>query len=101
MAERTILPRTYVIICGLLVVLTVATVAISFLPLTAPWHYAIGMAIGVSKASLVVLFFMHALYSTRVTWAVILVTCFWVGVLASLTMTDYLSRGLIPFTPGH
>jgi cytochrome c oxidase subunit 4 len=101
MAERTISARTYVIVCGVLVLLTFLTVGISFLPLTAPWHYAAGLIIGACKAVLVVLFFMHVLISGRVTWSIIAVTCFWMGILVVLMMTDYLARGLVPFTPGH
>ena len=101
MAERTIRPRTYIIVCGLLILLTVLTVSVSFAELPGVWHIVIGMIIAGCKASLVVLFFMHAIVSPRLTWIVILVSCFWVGVLFVLTLCDYFSRGLIPFTPGH
>jgi len=29
------------------------------------------------------------------------VACFWLGILLVLTLTDYFTRGIIPFTPGH
>ena len=60
-----------------------------------------GMAIAVCKASLVVLFFMHVLVSPRLTWVVIAVACFWLAILFMLTMNDYFSRGMLPYTPGH
>jgi cytochrome c oxidase subunit 4 len=101
MAERTISVGTYIIICVLLVLLTVLTSAVSFMPLVPLWHLVIGLIIGGCKASLVVLFFMHALISSRATWLVILIACFWVGILFVLTLNDYFSRGMIPFTPGH
>jgi cytochrome c oxidase subunit 4 len=101
MAGRTISVSTYVIVCVVLVLLTVLTTAVSFAHLPPLWHLVAGMVIGACKASLVVLFFMHALISSRVTWIVILVSCLWVGVLFVLTLTDYYSRGMIPFTPGH
>jgi cytochrome c oxidase subunit 4 len=59
------------------------------------------LTIAVCKASLVVLFFMHAIISSRQTWLVIAIVVFWVGILVVLTMGDYFTRGLIPFTPGH
>ena len=101
MTLRAISPLTYLITFGLLVVLTLLTVGVSVLPLPAVWHYAIGLAIGACKAALVVLFFMQALKASRVTWAVIAVTGFWVVLLVGLTLTDYLSRGLVPHSPGH
>jgi cytochrome c oxidase subunit IV len=101
MAERTISPRTYVIVCVLLIVLTVLTVAVSFAHLPGLWHLVFGLLIAVCKASLVVLFFMHVLISPRLTWLVIVVAAFWLGILLVLTLNDYFARGMVPFTPGH
>jgi cytochrome c oxidase subunit 4 len=39
-----------------------------------------------------VLFFMHVKYSTRLTWAVVMGSVFWLGILLALTMSDYLTR---------
>jgi caa(3)-type oxidase subunit IV len=61
-----------------------------------------GQAIAVVKASLVVLFFMHAIHSPAQTRAVIAVTLFWlVAVFFILTLSDFTNRGLIPSVPGH
>jgi cytochrome c oxidase subunit 4 len=98
---REISVPTYVIVCTLLVLLTLGTVTISFAPLPGVWHIAVGLIIGSVKASLVVLFFMHALLSPRLTWLVILVSCFWMGILLVLTYSDYFTRGALPFMPGH
>jgi len=46
----------------------------------------------VFKAVLVILFFMHVKYSTRLTWAVVVGSVFWLGILLVLTMSDYLTR---------
>ena len=101
MTERVIAPRTYVIVCSLLVLLTVLTVGVSFAPLPAAWHRVIGLVIAVVKGGLVLLFFMHVLVSPRLTWIVIAVACFWLGLLFVLSLNDYRTRGLIPFMPGH
>jgi len=101
MAHRAIRARTYVVVCVLLVLLTFLTVGVSFLRLPGAWHVALGLTIAVCKAALVVLFFMHALVSGRLTWIVIAVVCFWVVILFALTLGDYFSRGLVPFMPGH
>jgi cytochrome c oxidase subunit 4 len=99
--ERTIAARTYVIVCAVLILLTVLTVAVSFLPLPGLWHVVCGLIIACCKATLVILFFMHVLISPRLTWIVVVVTVFWLLILLSLTLTDYFSREMIPFTPGH
>ena len=101
MAERAHRIGNYVAVCAALIVLTIGTVGVSFLPLAGEWHIAIGLGFAILKASLVVLIFMHALRSSRLTWVVISVAGFWLGLLFVLTLTDYLSRGLVPYMPGH
>ena len=101
MAERVLAPTTYATVLVVLLVLTCLTVGVSFLDLGAPvWHIVVGLVIAVCKASLVVLFFMHALHSSRLTWIVIVVAVFWLGFFLVLTLSDYYSRGLLPY-PGH
>ena len=45
------------------------------------------LAIAVFKATLVVLFFMHVKYSSRLTWAVVIGSVFWLGILLVLTFS--------------
>ncbi len=102
MSRPAIKPATYVIIDLVLVALTVLTVALSFLPERSTEHLAGGLVIALVKAALVVLFFMHALYSRGNTRAVIVITIFWlVVVMFCLTFSDYASRDLIPSLQGH
>ena len=81
--------------------LTIATVAVSFIPLAGGWHEAIGLSIGVVKASLVVLFFMHVLHKPHLASLIAVAALVWLTILISLTLVDYFTRGLIPFMPGH
>jgi len=46
-----------------------------------------------TKMLLVVLFFMHVRYSSRLTWAVVAAGFFWLGLLLLLTLSDYVTRG--------
>ena len=57
-----------------------------------PLNIVVALTIAVFKATLVVLFFMHVKYSTRLTWAVVLGSVFWLGILLVLTFSDYLTR---------
>ena len=83
---------TYYAIFGTLMVLTGVTVAVAFIPLGAA-NFPVAIAIAITKATLVVLFFMHVKYSSRLTKMVVGMAIFFLAILLLLTMTDYLSRG--------
>ncbi len=102
MSQRVLSPASYIIVLVVLMALTVLTVGLSFVPSSAVVRVVAGQAIAVVKASLVVLFFMHAIHSPAQTRAVIAVTLFWlVAVFFILTLSDFTTRGLIPSVPGH
>src|SRR5436190_24150432 len=101
MTEQSLTWRPYVYVCVLLIGLTMATIGLSFLPLDGKWHLGLGLSIATVKASLVVLVFMHLCFSKPLTWVVASVTVFWLLLLVVLTLTDYMSRGLVPHAPGH
>src|SRR5438034_147356 len=101
MPEHAIAARNYVLICVVLIALTFVTIGVSLLPITGQWHVILGLTIAVCKASLVGLFFMHLLISSRLTWIVVIVAVFWLVILVTLTLADYVSRGMIPYMPGH
>jgi cytochrome c oxidase subunit 4 len=93
--------RTYVAVLSALVVLTVITVGVSFLHLEMRWHVTAGLTIAAIKASLVVLFFMHATSSPRKTWCVIVIAVTWLAILFALTFVDFVTRSSVPYVPGH
>lgn len=102
MSARYYSPAIYVAVLAALLVLTCLTVGLSFLPLAGRWHLIFGLSIGLCKASLVGLFFMHLIDSRPSVWAVVFVSLFWVTmVFGALTFSDYLTRGWISFVPGH
>src|SRR5437773_11759795 len=83
--------RVYYTIYAILMVCTLLTVQIAFLDL-GRLNTVAALVIAVFKATLVVLFFMHVKYSTRLTWAVVLGSVFWLGIMFVLTLGDYLTR---------
>ncbi len=101
MAAHGLGTRTYLGIGATLIALTLVTLAVSFAELPAAGHLTAGLAIGSVKAALVALFFMHLIRGSKVTWMVIAVTVFWVGILFVLTLSDYLTRNQVPHMPGH
>jgi cytochrome c oxidase subunit 4 len=52
----------------------------------------VAMTIAVTKMMLVLLFFMHVRYSSRLIWVVVASMFFWLLILLTLTLTDYSSR---------
>ena len=91
MASHILPTRVYYTIFAILLCCTYLTVQIAFLDLGV-LNTVAALAIAVFKATLVVLFFMHVKYGTRLTWAVVLGSILWLGILLALTMTDYLTR---------
>ena len=92
MHDSTALPVTYFIVYIALVALTLLTCGISFLQEAPAWHTVVGLAIATIKSALVALFFMHLLYSGRVTWLVVLAALLWLALLLGLTLADFLTR---------
>ena len=92
MSAHVVPTRVYYAIFGILMICTALTVGIAFIDL-GPFNVVAALTIAVFKATLVVLFFMHVKYSTRLTWAVVAGSVFWLGILLALTMGDYLTRG--------
>ena len=84
--------RTYVAIFGALMVFTATTVVVAFLNLGA-LNFPVALSIAIVKATLVILFFMHVKYSSRLTKLICGGAFFFLLILFSLTMSDYLSRG--------
>jgi cytochrome c oxidase subunit 4 len=52
----------------------------------------IALVIATIKAALVILFFMHVIHSSRLTWVVVIGSFLWLAVLFVLTFADYLTR---------
>ncbi len=56
------------------------------------WNTPVALIIATIKAVLVILFFMHVIHSTRLTWVTIVGSFLWLGILFVLTFADYLTR---------
>src|SRR5258708_34087122 len=73
------------------------TVAVAFVGLGALNHVLM-LGIAMTKALLVILFFMHVRWSSRLTWVVAASGFFWLLILFGITMSDYLTRGWVEGT---
>ena len=83
---------TYYGIFAALMVLTGVTIAVAYVHL-GQLNFPVALAIAITKASLVVLFFMHVKYSSRLVKMVVGMALFFLLIMFTLTMTDFLSRG--------
>ncbi len=72
--------RKYLAIGGILYVLTVVTVVISYFDLPTIPTLILGMAVACTKASLVALFFMHLIDEKKLIYYTLLLTVFMFGV---------------------
>ena len=98
MAEHVTPKRTYFAIWAALLVLTYATVEVSRYDL-GRLNTIAALTIAVAKALLVVLFFMHIRYSTRLTKLVIVGGFMWLALMIGMTMADELTRAWISLPP--
>lgn len=98
MARDIVSRQVYYKICATLLVLTLLTVMVAFLDL-GPLNTAIALVIATVKATLVLLFFMHVRQSSHIIWVAVAAGVFWIGILLTLTFSDYLTRGWLP-VPG-
>lgn len=91
-AEHHVVPvRVYLTIFAALMLLTVVTVVVTGFDF-GPFNLIVALGVAITKASLVVLYFMHARYSPRLTGIVIAAAIAFFVILLFLTLTDYVSR---------
>ena len=92
MSEHHVVPvRTYLIIFSLLMVFTALTVTVAKYDF-GTLNILIALTIASIKATLVILFFMHVYYSSKLTKVVIGAGIFWFAILIIMTITDYRAR---------
>jgi cytochrome c oxidase subunit 4 len=98
MSVGHVAPKTlYYAVFGALLVGTFITVVVAFLDLGF-MNNVVMLTIACAKALLVILFFMHVRWSTSLTWVIAGSGFFWLLIMFTLTMSDYMSRGWVQGT---
>jgi cytochrome c oxidase subunit 4 len=98
MAHEHIVPvRVYILVFLALLVLTGVTAGVAFIDL-GPFNLIVAIAIACLKASLVVLFFMHIAYSSKLTKAIVISGVGTLLILFSFTLFDLVARGWLANT---
>ena len=91
MSEHIVSPKVYFSIFAALMIGTTITVWAAFQNF-AKFNVVIALVIATIKATLVVLYFMHARYSPKRTHLVIVCAIFWLAIMLGLTLSDYDTR---------
>lgn len=92
MTTRTPTVKLLVIVWATLLVLLFMTWGVAEIDL-GRWSIVAAMTIAVAKMLLVVLIFMHVRYSSSLTRVFAAAGLFWLFIMLSLTLGDYLTRG--------
>ena len=96
MAEHIVSRKVYFIIFGALMVGTALTIWVANFDLGGRWNAVVALTIAVIKATLVVLYFMHVRYSSKLTWVFVAAGLMWLIILFALTLSDYMTRKWVP-----
>jgi cytochrome c oxidase subunit IV len=107
MSGHVVPVRSDLRVCAALAVLTITTYYAATIDMETalhthfPLNSLVALTIAVTKAVLVILFFMHVKYSSRMTKVVVIAGFFWLGIMLTITMSDYFFRSVGSLTgPG-
>jgi cytochrome c oxidase subunit 4 len=79
-------------------VLTAATVGAAYIDL-GQFNFLVAMIIAAFKASLVIWYFMHVKYQSKLTKLTVATGLFFLAILLSMMLIDYSSKGFTPMPP--
>jgi cytochrome c oxidase subunit IV len=94
MSEHSVSLRTYLNVFVALLLLTIATYQAAYMNFGShAVNVAVALGIAITKATLVVLFFMHVKYNSRVVWVFVAAGFAWLVLMLVGILYDYASRG--------
>jgi cytochrome c oxidase subunit 4 len=99
MSEHVVEKKIYYTVFGSLMVLLGGTIVIAYIHL-GKLNVIAALTIAVIKAVLIILYFMHVRYSSRLLWIFVGAGFFWLGILFALSFSDFLTRGWLPLPTG-
>jgi cytochrome c oxidase subunit 4 len=100
-SEHVVSMKTNVIVWLILMALMTLTAVLSTVAMGTAMNTLVALIIATIKAALVLLFFMHLKYESYKLSAVVFgAGLFWLFILFSLDLTDYLTRTTLG-VPGH
>jgi cytochrome c oxidase subunit IV len=97
MSEQVVNPKIYIWTCIALLVLLAVTWSIAYVNL-GPFNLIVALAVSITKAIVIALFFMHIRGSSRLLKLAAVAGVMWLLILISLTLSDYFTRGWLPLS---
>lgn len=94
MSSKSISAKGYWLVWLALMILLVLTWGVAQLDLGLT-NTIVAMIIAVTKMALVILFFMHVKYNSRLTWVFAGAGFVWFLIMITFTLTDYITRGRV------
>jgi cytochrome c oxidase subunit IV len=95
MSEHIVEKKTYYSVFAALMILLAATVGIAYIHV-GELNIVAALTIAFIKAALIILYFMHVRYSSRLLWVFVGAGFFWLGIMFILSFSDFLTRGWLP-----
>ena len=95
MSEHILDKKIYFRVFAALMALLGATVVIAYIHL-GKLNIIVALTIAVIKMTLIILYFMHVRYSSRILWVFVGAGFFWLMILFALSFSDFLTRGWLP-----
>ncbi|MDB6033681.1 MAG: caa(3)-type oxidase, subunit [Verrucomicrobiales bacterium] len=93
MSSHIVSIKTYLLVWAILMVLLFLTLGLAELNLS-PFNVAVALAVAALKMLLIILYFMHVKFSSRLTWLFAMAGFLWLGFMLVLTLSDYFARGM-------
>lgn len=91
MSKHVVPVKFYVAVFTALIVLTGITVWAAGQDF-GTWNTAVAVGIAITKATLVVLIFMHVKWGTKLTQLFVASGFIWLAIFIAITLADYISR---------
>jgi len=99
-ATKHVSLATYFVVFALLMILLILTVVAAFAVNLGNANILVALSIAIVKAVLVVLYFMHVKYASRLTKIFVASAFLWLAIMFALTFGDYLTRPYLPMSRG-
>jgi cytochrome c oxidase subunit 4 len=99
MAHAIVSTKLYFLVFATLIMLTAVTVRVASIDL-GPLNTVVALTIAGTKTLLVMLYFMHLRYSSRLTWVFAGTGFLWLAILIGFTMSDIRTRSWQPAPSG-
>jgi cytochrome c oxidase subunit 4 len=97
--HHIVMPATYVKIIVVLMVLLIVTVLAANVEMGI-FNIPIALGIAILKAVLIMMYFMHLKFSSKLVWIFAGAAFVFVGIMFGLTLSDYFTRDWL-VNPGH